>query len=430
MPDLFDIDRAFDALTHDVATRTHAPGAERVTQTARRRRTTRLVGAVAALAVIAGGGVGLIEHRSTHAVVDPAGDLPAPAPLSVGVLDAVTTGWISGWTEPTSIKDVPHDLNAAGDDCMTSLLGNERDSDVASYGASAFLSGHSIAFSRGMAMKTAASAQHLMAAASPSSACTDVRTTEPAADTELVTARASDANGHALFAVARWHERLAFLGISDPANADPEAVRAALGDALLAAIQEDSTVSVMSGIAGDTFSSGSSSGSGSSSANAPSYSMTSPTAAELRQALGSWAAGFRTQGASQYIDAPSCLVDDASSSQGETVGSDAVVMLSSYDSGAASQQALADLQSSLASCGFATAGPTGDLLVASRGGAHPTTLWFLRSDSHIARVQVDGWADPPQAVTEAVDRLLTAAVATIKVEPSGPVMTASAKALG
>ena len=416
MPELFDIDRAFDALTHDVTTRTHAPGAERATRTARRRRTTTVVGAVAALAVIAGGGVGILDHRSMHTVVDPAGELPAPAPLSVDVMDAVTTGWISGWTEPTSIKDVPSDLAAAGDDCMTSLLGSESDNDVASFGASAFLSGHSIVFSRGMAMKTEAAAQHLMDDSAPSSACTDVRTSAPAPDTELITARASDSHGHAVFAVARWHERLAFLGVSDPAHADPEAVRAALGDALLAAIQEDSTVSVMSGIAGDAFSvsGGSSSASGSSSAGAPSYSMTSPTVADLQQALGSWAAGFRTQGASRMIDAPSCMRDGASSSSGETVGSDAVVSLSSYDSADSSQQALADLQSSLASCGFATDGPTGDgYLVASKGGAHPTTLWFLRSGSHVAWIQVAGWADPPQGVDDAVAGLLRTSVVTI-----------------
>ncbi|HWU20425.1 MAG TPA: hypothetical protein VN088_02795 [Nocardioides sp.] len=419
MPELFDLDRAFEALSDDVATHTHAPGAARATRAAGRRRTTRMVGAAAALAVVAGGGVGLIQHHTGPTVVDPADDMPAPAPLSVGVMDDVTAGWISGWTAPTSIKDVPSDLNAAGDDCMSSLLGDQQDGDVASYGASVFLSGHSIALSRGVALKTEAAAQRLMASADPASSCLDVRTTAPAPDTELITARASDANGHAVFAVARWHERLAFLGVSDPTNTDPAAVRAALGSALLAAIQDRSTVSVMSGIAGRAFQSGSASGSGSS--IQPSYTMTGPTGAQLKQAFGSWAGGFDpNQGELQATSRPSCLPEGRADESGESVGNLAFVALSTYPSAAEASGELDAAATSLAGCGFRVEGSSATgALMATRDGGKPMTLWLVLSDQKIAWVQLKAAADPPQGVTDAVDQLLTTALATAKVDASG-----------
>ncbi|GAB4001345.1 hypothetical protein [Nocardioides ultimimeridianus] len=423
MPELFDLDSAFDALTDQVATHTTAPGAERATTAARRRRTTRLVGGVAALALVAGGGVGLLAHHSTRTVVDPADDMPAPAPLSVAVLDDVTAGWISDWTEPTSIKDIPSDLNAAGDDCMGSLLSDEQDGDVASYGASAFLSGHSVAFSRGMAMKTEAAAQQLMAGAAPSSACSDVHTSAPAPDTELITATAADANGHAVFAVARWHERLAFVGVSDPASADPEAVRAALGSALLAAIQDDSTVSVMSGIAGAAFApAGTASGTAS---EHQSSSMTAPTGAQLQQALGSWASGFDPNGSTtRAVSPPSCLMDEAASGSSESVGNTAVVGLSSYPTADEASLGLNLAAKSLAGCGFRVEGSwTAGPVMATRGGDQPMTLWFVLAGQNVASVQLDGATAPPQGVTDAVDQVLTAAVATARVDTSVDVVS-------
>lgn len=441
MPELFDLDHlddAFEALTHDVGAQTRAPGAERATRSARRRRTTKLVAGVAALAVVAGGGVGLLQHRSDHDVVDPADGMPAPAPLSVDVLNSVTAGWISGWTEPSSGAHLPTDLNAAGDACLSSFLGDENDNGVASYGASAFVSGHSIAFSRGMALKTEATAQRLMATPSSSSACTDVRTTAPAPDTELVTARASDSNGHAVFAVARWHERLAFIGVSDPTHADPATVQAALGDALLAAIQEESTVSVMSGITSDTFVDSSGSASGSGSSGQPSYSMTAPTGADLQQAFGAWAAGYDPNGnATRAVATPGCLLDTAESGSGETVGSAALVGLSSYGSSTEAGDGLNSIAKSLTGCGFRVEGSwTAGPLMATRSGDKPMTLWFVQSGPHVASVLLDGTAEPPQAVTDAVDQLLTTAIATVRVEPSGqasgqaPAAVMSASAAG
>ena len=53
MPETFDLDRAFDDLTRDVAARSHPAGAGRAVTTARRRRTA--LGAVAAVAVLSWG---------------------------------------------------------------------------------------------------------------------------------------------------------------------------------------------------------------------------------------------------------------------------------------------------------------------------------------------------------------------------------------
>lgn len=425
MPELFDIDRAFDALTHDVATRTHAPGAAHVTRAARRRRTTRLVGAVAALAVVAGGGVGLLEQRSDRTVVDPAGDLPAPAPLSTSVLDAVTAGWISGWVVPTDQSQISDTTGQTMDRCVNSLLrGDETDTPV-STGAAIFVAGKALVFARGGQASSDAEAEHVMAQASPGSGCQDVRTTSPSTDTELVTA--SVAGGGGVFAVVRWHDRLAYAGLAAPDTA-PAGVQDALGRALLAAVQDDAIVTTMPPILQGSM--GGAQSQSATSSDATAYSMTDPAAQELQSAFGAWAPGYSTQPASDMADPPDCFPDTASSSSGATVGNRAVVSLSNYPSAAAAQQALAANRSALASCGFTTVGPTGDLVVATKGGAHATTLWFLRSDSHVAWIQVDGWADPPQAVTDAVEQLLTAAAATIHVEPSGPATIASAKAGG
>ena len=122
MPDVHDLDqsfdRVFDQLTRDVTTLTHARGAGAAIRTARRRRTA--AGAVAAVAVLAVGGVvlGQIDGPARTApgpggngptqLTEPA--LPEPAPLDAAALDAATAGWVdTAWARSGSpvLTDTP-----------------------------------------------------------------------------------------------------------------------------------------------------------------------------------------------------------------------------------------------------------------------------------------------------------------------------------
>lgn len=247
MPELFDLDRAFDALTHDVATHTSAPGAERATRAARRRRTTRLVGGVAALALVAGGGVGLLEHRGDPRVVDPANGLPAPQILTAAELDQVTAGWVSDWQEPTDARQLEGDYADPGSRCANRMTGGD-DLTPEHVGAAMFVSGRSVAFIRGGETPSAADAERIMPVAGPIEGCTNVSRSAPDGDTELVTATATDRYGTAYFAVARWQGRAAFLGIASATPSNDPAIQEAVGVALLAALQDERTVTETSAV--------------------------------------------------------------------------------------------------------------------------------------------------------------------------------------
>jgi hypothetical protein len=199
-------------------------------------------------------------------------------------------------------------------------------------------------------------------------------------------------------------------------------VQDALGQAVLAAVQDDRTVTDLSPLADAAFSAGSSStavSSGSGSSTAPTYSMTDPTVADLQGALGTWADGLGTSDASAPpVFPPDCLQTAGSQSgTGASVGGSAFVQLNVYASADAARTGLTADESDLAGCGFTTTTPSDGVLVATRAGDHSRTLWFLAAGDKVVLLQVVGWTDPPQSVTDAVTRLLTTAVATATPDP-------------
>jgi hypothetical protein len=103
MPETFDLDRAFDDLTRDVAARSHPTGADRAVTTARRRRTS--LGAVAAVAVLSVGGVVVSQLGGGSPAPQPGGPgnvtvapEPAPRPLDAAALNEGFDGW-AVWTQ-------------------------------------------------------------------------------------------------------------------------------------------------------------------------------------------------------------------------------------------------------------------------------------------------------------------------------------------
>ena len=93
MPEI-NLDEAFDTLTTEVGERTANRGAGAAISEARRRRTT--IGAAAAVALIAVGGVVFSQLGDTdHAA--PAVQVPPPAVLDAAALNSITEGWVSGW---------------------------------------------------------------------------------------------------------------------------------------------------------------------------------------------------------------------------------------------------------------------------------------------------------------------------------------------
>ena len=125
MPETFDLDRAFDDLTRDVAARSHPTGAGRAVTTARRRRAA--LGAVAAVTVLALGGVAIaLVGGGDHATPSPAGSPSAnvsltadphvtnperafaPGPLDADRLNEVFDGWGEWKSSTTSGGPSPH----------------------------------------------------------------------------------------------------------------------------------------------------------------------------------------------------------------------------------------------------------------------------------------------------------------------------------
>lgn len=92
MSDLDHLDRAFEALTRDLA-HSPGPGAAAAMSTVRRRRRTR-VGAVALTALVVVGG-GLTVPRLVSSEDGTAGG--GGAPLDAAALERATAGWLSGW---------------------------------------------------------------------------------------------------------------------------------------------------------------------------------------------------------------------------------------------------------------------------------------------------------------------------------------------
>ena len=97
MPETHDLDRAFEALAHDVMDRTAPlPARAAIGRARRRRRTTFASLAVAGAVVVAGVSVPVLgADRLDLGFAD---RLPEPAPLDAASLNEATAGWISGWS--------------------------------------------------------------------------------------------------------------------------------------------------------------------------------------------------------------------------------------------------------------------------------------------------------------------------------------------
>lgn len=137
MPETDDLDRLFDSLTHDIATRAGRPGAEAAMATATRRRRTTLV-AVAATAAVAVGGLALPQLTIGDRPEWLGGGLPT-APLDAAAMEQATDGWIDGWTDDDTYgggsfsgpecehsPDTPFDAATSGRSLLTAPEGSAR----------------------------------------------------------------------------------------------------------------------------------------------------------------------------------------------------------------------------------------------------------------------------------------------------------------
>lgn len=98
--DTFDLDAAFARLEQDIAGVSSPRGAGLAVTTARRRRRTT-VGAIAAVTVLAVGGVAIAQGAGHDESVSPTHQLPAPALLDGPHLSAATAGWTPAWEPGT-----------------------------------------------------------------------------------------------------------------------------------------------------------------------------------------------------------------------------------------------------------------------------------------------------------------------------------------
>lgn len=98
MPETFDLDRAFEALAHDVMDRATPPSARSAIKQARRRRRTTIATVALAAAVVVGG-VAVPTLLLERSGVEFAHGMPIAAPLDADAMELATEGWISGWSD-------------------------------------------------------------------------------------------------------------------------------------------------------------------------------------------------------------------------------------------------------------------------------------------------------------------------------------------
>lgn len=99
MPETFDLDRAFEALTRDVMARPTPPSDAPIKRARRRRRTTI---ALAAASVLAVAGVAVPTLAGERLGMGFADGVPDAAPFNAAALNDVTEGWIEGWSDDSS----------------------------------------------------------------------------------------------------------------------------------------------------------------------------------------------------------------------------------------------------------------------------------------------------------------------------------------
>jgi hypothetical protein len=420
----FDLDAAFRALEHDIAGASSPRGAGAAIATARRRRRTT-VGAIAAVAVLAVGGVVIAQGaRSTdHAVAPSDQPLPSPSALSVDALDQASAGWMSDWTRP-SRHAANRALSLLGPlTCIAARDGQGVLDNAESTGHSVFASGSDgvdVVVGEKVSSQNAAKAQEQMQAL--------VDTCAPGATAQRAYTDGSSATysqvdegrrGDFFIWTARQGDRIGLMVATGAAHPPSDSSVARMADLLVGALQVDSTVT------GDQLSGGSASASASGSGSGDVFIQDG----QFQSALGSWSGGWSATNG----DAPSALPCGVDLAKGESFGAESSLgangqqQLFGYNTATAAQQRARTASDRFRACPSYQVGQVPlsngtSVTVAAGTGSGQQVVWLVRQGRTLDVVQVPaGDSAPPDSADQAVGELLDQVItAYMSPEPGAP----------
>lgn len=377
--DTFDLDAAFARLEQDVSTRSSSPGADRVFHTVRRRRQVRR-GAVAALAVlvVGAGASAVVTHRSDD-LGPTTRPFPAPAGLDATVLDKVTAGWAGPWHDLDINATPERTLNPS---CR--INNDQSGSSGVSGGSGAFQTadGHFVQF--GATRWNGGLHTYVSTLTKALEACPGARTTDVTySDTLHVTfvELPSLAGSTTEWGIVVLGHDVMELAIG-PATGLPDEVQARLGDAMVAAIQADAT---LSGVPQQ----------GANRVAPEGYARFDPE--RLQHALAGWPSGWhdgRPPNTVQHDPCGSAAWNNAGMTT--TIGADGRFWIHRFSSPTAAETGYRRIRDALGTCPGYTLGtvtsPNGPVVLVARGDRD---VWAVRHGGWVVVTYLPRAATPP-----------------------------------
>jgi hypothetical protein len=431
--DLFDIDDAFSSLEREIATISSPRGASHAVASARRRRRTTY-GAIAALAVLAVGGVAIGQGLGNRdGAVGPSDQAPQPAELTPAALSAATSGWIDGWVAPTQASQLSNaDLTNLG--CLASEPTPKGLENPARLGRTFYttpggqvgiLTGFEYSSSSGGNASAAADALAATVASCHPTVTTPV-SYGAAATVTFYELPATRGQHDAQLWTVRYGDRIAFLTIGGGSDAPSADTVSQVDDALVAAVQADATFAhVASGISG---------GGSNTKPSAPQFGTVAEP--DFAAALGTWPNGWQQNGTKSTGDALPCTgnwTTGSSSGMGASLGSNGEQDFYGFDSVDSARSSLQALSANLQSCAASPAtvrtvtGTGGTAVTVAVGsGKDGRVTWIVQRGATVGYLTIPGTTGPPDAVSEAVGGLVGDVLANVSegpppVESSTPV---------
>jgi hypothetical protein len=408
MPEI-NLDEAFDTLTTEVGERTASRGAGAAISEARRRRTT--IGAAAAVALIAVGGV-VFSQLGQSDRISPAGELPAPAVLDAAALNSITDGWVSGWHEAAKADQAVLESTDNLFACLDNTPGGQSaDVEPQRFGTQLMVGGGGqvayLAFAdfsddTGAAVAAAGKIEPSFAGCAGNSGVTDAY-----GDRATVTSYDLRGDGSGMTEtawVARLDNRLSFSMVLADGRAT-DAQREDLGAALLGGLQVDESYRISDALQGEVVASGS----GEASAGATVVAHPSFNQVLLADALAGWSS-WAANGDATTPSLP-CLTDSSpdgtTSGSSESVGSTGELSFYDFASGAEARAGQQQILMQLAACenGPWTIDSTtvpGAVVASDPHGV----VWIAQQGSTIAMFTLADATDPPRSVELDVGKLV------------------------
>jgi hypothetical protein len=397
--------------------RTTGPGARAAIRQASRRRAT--LGASAAVALLAIGGVVLSQAPSDDQLL-PAGPdttLPEPAPLDAAALDAATSGWVSGWRAPTEADGPALAGSSQEIACLGSMYREDSLPEPSRSGGGLLVTDEQqigfMVFADFAGQSQDAATMRSVLNANLARCAGESGTVTSYGDRGSATHYAVPADGAAPAQdvwIAILEDRLGILAIVNTLGPPTADVVVAVGRADVAALMAEATYSDKGG--SDAGSGSASSSSGSSVV----YDLV--TTADLDPYFTVWPA-WGTEGSGDFPESP-CLPDAAgsgpSSSMSGTIGSTAWQSFDTFESATDASIATGSLLDALKACKEAQWDiRTVDL--AGQGQASIASydrgaLWVVTSGKAVSTLGVAQAGPPSAASAIAVGQLVLNSLAT------------------